>query len=114
MGSGRRGTGDRPYRRNRDRCLAASDLCALCGHGGAETVDHIIPDKFWPRGDDGKRVPGFDGLDNLQPAHGTMGVARVNRCPVCGLLCNQVKGDRVDFTSVQDAQVPASTRSRRW
>ena len=94
--SGRGGTGNRRYRRNRAVLLAASDVCALCGHPGAQTADHIVSAPAWPRGADGKRLPGFDELANLQPAHGSMGAGRdrvQNRCPTCGQLCNQSKGD---------------------
>jgi hypothetical protein len=93
--SGRSGTGAYTYRRNRSILLATTNRCALCGHGGAQTADHIIDDRRWPRDRYGKRVPGFDDLSNLQPAHGTMGGRQPdNPCPVCGLLCNQVKGAR--------------------
>ena len=94
-GSGRSGTWE--FLRNRRLVLAASDLCGLCGHRGARTVDHIIPEPLWPRDLAGKMLPGFDGVRNLQPAHGSMGSNRTrrevdNRCPVCHRLCNQSKG----------------------
>lgn len=97
--SGRSGTPE--FQRNRPIVLAASDVCGLCGHRGARTVDHIIPKPRWPRDLYGKLLPGFDGLGNLQPAHGGMGSnatrkAPDNRCyecdPVRGRLCNQSKG----------------------
>ena len=89
-GSGRAGTGNRRYRRNRVTVLMASDVCGLCGHPGSATVDHIVSARYWPKG-----VPGMDDVENLQPAHGTMGgTGLVNRCPTCGLLCNQVRGVR--------------------
>jgi hypothetical protein len=95
-GSGRSGTGNAVYRRNRLTVLLASDICGICGHGNSATADHIISDKHWPRGADGKRLPGFDDIENLQPAHGTMGKGGdVNRCPTCHRLCNQSKGSRV-------------------
>jgi hypothetical protein len=97
-GSGRSGTGNARYRRNREILLAQTDRCGLCGHGGARTADHVIPDPLWPRDAHGRRVPGFDELANLQPAHGTMGAGRAvrqNPCPVCGQMCNQAKGARV-------------------
>lgn len=55
-------------------------LCHLCDHGGARQADHIIltaerPDLAWD-------------LNNCRPAHGAPG----NRCPVCGLHCNQIRG----------------------
>lgn len=109
-GSGRSGTGGSVYRRNRAILLAANDVCALCRHPGARTADHIIPAKAWPTGDDGKRLPGFDELGNLQPAHGTMGAGRhlvQNRCPTCGKLCNQSKGDGRQRRAVR-------AQTRRW
>ena len=108
MSSGRTGTGARPYRRNRAAVLADSDICIICGHGGATTTDHIITAKDWPRGPDGRHLPGLDAKENLGPAHGTMGsgVNRVhNPCPVCGRLCNQSRGAR---------PMAPSARSRDW
>lgn len=91
MASGRKGTGNARYRRNRELVLAASDVCALCGHPGAQTADHVIPARLWPRGADGLPLPGMDEPANLQPAHGTLAPGILNRCPVCSKLCNQVK-----------------------
>ena len=97
-GSGRGGTGHREYRRNRAVMLAATDLCGICGHGGALTADHIVPDRAWPRDRaTGRRLPGFDSLANLRPAHGSMGGRQPNNpCPTCGRMCNQSRGDRPD------------------
>lgn len=96
-GSGRSGTGNARYLRNRAIVLATSDVCGICGHPGSRTVDHIIPAKTWPRGSNGRPLPGLDDVGNLQPAHGTMGSGpgRLhNPCPVCGRLCNQSRGAR--------------------
>jgi hypothetical protein len=101
-GSGRGGTGNATYRRNRLIVLALSDVCGICGHHGAMTADHIIPPKDWPRG-----LPGLDDITNLRPAHGTMGAGRgrrVNACSTCGRVCNQSRGNRA-------ARRPAS---REW
>lgn len=104
--SGRSGTGGARYRRNRAILLATHPPCALCSHRNAQTADHIIPDKLWPRDASGRKLPGFDELSNLQPAHGSMGnTGAVNRCPVCRLACNQVRGARMVTPRVQ---------SRRW
>ena len=95
-GSGRGGTGNAVYRRNRALLLADNDVCGICQHGGSRTADHIIPARSWPRGPDGKLLPGLDDLGNLRPAHGTMGAGLhvvQNRCPTCGRLCNQSRGD---------------------
>lgn len=94
-GSGRSGTGNRRYRTNVQIMLAANDTCGICGHPGAQTGDHIVPAKLWPRGADGKHLPGLDDLANLRPAHGTMGAGRGrahNRCTTCHRLCNQSRG----------------------
>lgn len=81
-------------RRNGKRVLAESDLCHLCGHGGARTSDHIITAKDWPRGLDGRHLPGLDDPANLAPAHGTIGNQALNPCPYgCG-VCNQRRGGR--------------------
>jgi hypothetical protein len=94
-GSGRSGTTE--FQRNRLLILASSDVCGLCGHRGARTADHVIPKPLWPKDAAGRMLPGFDGVRNLQPAHGSMGSDRTrkaqhNRCPTCGELCNQSKG----------------------
>jgi len=94
--SGRSGTGDKTYRRNRSLLLSTTDVCGICGHGGATTADHVIDAKRWPKGPDGRPRPGFNDLANLQPAHGTMGGRQPdNPCPTCERLCNQSKGARV-------------------
>ncbi len=93
--SGRSGMGSRPYRRARAQVLAESDLCHLCGHEGATSADHIITDEQWPRDEYGRRLPGFDAVTNLAPAHGSMGnTGAVNRCPTCGRACNQSRRDK--------------------
>ncbi|MEV7264692.1 hypothetical protein AB0N38_14180 [Micromonospora aurantiaca] len=110
MSGNGRSTGHRTYRTNKAAMLAepGGDICAICGHGGAKTTDHIISHKQWPRGPDGKLLPGFNARSNLQPAHGTMGdKAPPNRCPVCHRLCNQSKGDGTRTTI-------RSPRSRQW
>lgn len=108
--SGRSGTGHRTYRTNRAAMLAepGGDICAICGHGGATTADHIITYKQWPRDEYGKMLPGFNARANLRPAHGTMGNNQPpNRCPICKKLCNQSRGDGTKATRT-------SPRSRRW
>lgn len=97
----------RIYRRNRMLTLQASDLCGICGHGGALTCDHIIPANLWPRDGDGRFLPGLHDLENLQPAHGILhNPTRFNPCPVCHRMCNQSKGDAIS--------APPSPRSRVW
>lgn len=107
--------GGRPYRAARAQRLAMpdGDICALCLHHGAQTADHIVADRDWPRDTlTGRRVPGFDAVDNLQPAHGTMGGHQPdNHCPVCGKLCNQVKGNR---RAAPATLTPPARRSRDW
>lgn len=68
------------YRQLRARVLAASDICIMCGHSGSQATDHVIP---VARG--GARLD----PDNLAPIHG------IERCPVCGRLCNNDKGDKL-------------------
>jgi hypothetical protein len=95
-------TGGWRYLHNRAVVLARSDVCWICRHPGARTADHLIPWRLWPRD-----LPGFNDIGNLAPAHGTMGSGPFkvhNRCPVCGRLCNQSKGDRVQ----------GRPQSRRW
>ena len=78
-------------RTNIRNMLAQTDTCWLCGHGGARTGDHITAHADWLRMYG--TLDGFDDPDNLAPAHGTLGnTGLVNRCPICGQLCNQAKG----------------------
>lgn len=98
--------------RNTARLVIARDggKCGICGHPGAQTVDHIIPHRDWPKDADGQPLPGLDHPDNLRPAHGTRGVAAHNRCYMCdprGRLCNQSRG--AGYASAQ--QEP---HSRSW
>lgn len=59
--------------------LAESDICHLCGHRGADAVDHIVP----------KSRGGSEHRSNKAPAH------HKRPCPTCGLRCNMVKGNRL-------------------
>ena len=54
-------------------------ICWLCGHDGANQVDHVIPVAVSPQLS--------WQLGNLRPAHGVPG----NRCETCGQACNQAK-----------------------
>lgn len=93
------------YRKARSLMLAVNDICALCGHPGARTADHIIRPALW-LAMYGTR-DGCDDIDNLQPAHGTAGnrlTGTINRCGICGKLCNQSRGAKPIHTP----------RSRDW
>lgn len=86
-----KGRSGRPWRRIRAQILAASTTCWICGHGGADTVDHVIA-----------LSKGGDPLDpaNLRPAHGVRG------CATCGRKCNSSKG--------ASTAPPAPRASRAW
>jgi 5-methylcytosine-specific restriction endonuclease McrA len=73
---------------------ASGYICHLCGHGGANSIDHLIP-LSWGI------VSAWD-LTNWRAAHGG-GVV----CPVCGIECNSAKGNRGQAR-------PALNTSRRW
>ena len=51
--------------------------CWICGHGGANQVDHLEPTSTHPQ------LTWV--LGNCRPVHGVP----ANRCPVCGRACNQ-------------------------
>lgn len=88
----------RRWRNARAEILAVSRICHICGHDGANDVDHH-PIPLW-------RVDrlGLDPCDlaNLRPAHGAN-----SRCPVCGSCCNSVKGGR-------EGAPREDPRSRAW
>lgn len=69
----------RAKRAENRRILRASDVCHLCGHAGADAVDHVIP---LARG-------GADDVTNKRPAH------HDTACPTCSVKCNRVKGDKL-------------------
>lgn len=100
--SGRPGTGNRRYRRNRQTVLDESEICGICHHYGAKSTDHIIAQKLWIKLHGS--LKGYDDVENLQPAHGTMGNRALNPCPVCRRLCNQSRG----------AKPLTMPHSRRW
>ena len=68
----RKARSSRPHARLKAQILKESTLCYLCGHEGADSIDHVIPVK----------MGGQTTRANLRPAHltcnkarGTMGVA---------------------------------------
>lgn len=80
----------RRFRRERAAFLAAYPVCWLCGHAGADQVDHVVP---------ASQAPWLRYVvSNWRPAHG------VNGCPTCGRRCNQERG----------TGRPQRRRSRRW
>lgn len=80
MSDGRAELTSYQYRKLRARILATSDVCCWCGHGAADTIDHVIPVN---RG--GARLD----PDNMAPIHG------VDGCSTCGRKCNNEKGDKL-------------------
>ena len=77
-GPRRRGL-DHAHDRARVAVLAASDVCWLCGHVGADQADHVLP----------RALGGPSTPANLRPAHGSA------PCSTCGVRCNQVRGARL-------------------
>jgi 5-methylcytosine-specific restriction endonuclease McrA len=75
-------SGRKRQERNR-KILAASDVCHICGHKGADEVDHVEP---LSRG-------GSEDPSNLRPAHGA------KPCETCGATCNRSKGAK-DFAPI--------------
>jgi len=87
--------------------------CHLCGHDGANTLDHLLtvlehPELAWV-------------MANVRPAHGTR-----NRCPQCGRCCNQARLSgpkrpmpgsepvRPQLSGTIPRQRPAARQSRAW
>jgi hypothetical protein len=93
------------YRRAKAAFLAANTICWVCGHGGADQVDHVIPASVAPE-------LRFEP-SNWRPAHGVRG------CPQCPpnpstdkrrngqpRRCNQSRGASM--------ALPDLRRSRVW
>jgi 5-methylcytosine-specific restriction endonuclease McrA len=66
-------------RAENQRILRTNNVCHLCGHPGADAIDHVIP---LARG-------GPDTVTNKKPAH------HKHPCPTCGIKCNHAKGARL-------------------
>ncbi|MEU0369096.1 HNH endonuclease [Streptomyces sp. NPDC006283] len=77
--AGRKDLTEYGYRKARARFLAESDVCHICGHPAADTIDHLTPVS---RGGSTK------DQDNWAPAHGVKG------CPTCGRKCNGEKSNK--------------------
>ncbi|GGT43433.1 HNH endonuclease [Streptomyces purpureus] len=92
--AGRRDLTTYDYRKARARFLTENDVCHLCGHPSADTVDHVIPVSK------GGVAP--SNQDNWAPAHGVKG------CPTCGRKCNGAKSDKAP------TEVARLTTSRDW
>ncbi len=83
----------RPYARARVRMFEEyGTTCHLCGHGGADSADHLVPVSLDPEQPIDHRM--------MRPAHGVHG------CPTCGRKCNQERGNGAMFE-------PLNT-SRHW
>lgn len=54
--------------------------CHLCGHGNANTADHLVPLSVWPNQPYDARLS--------RPAHGVQG------CATCGIKCNSSRGNK--------------------
>jgi hypothetical protein len=93
------------YRRTKAEYLAAHPICWICGHPGADQIDHYIAVS---------KAPWLAMVvSNWRPAHGVRG------CPLCPPTvsadkrrhgqprrCNQSRGNRM--------VVPDRPTSRRW
>ena len=67
------------YRRLRRQFLAEHPVCWICGHSGADQIDHDPPQAVHRTKLD---------LTTWRPAHGT------NGCTTCRRRCNQERGTK--------------------
>ena len=77
--------------------------CHICGHGGASQVDHVIPQAVAPQ-------LAWE-ISNCRPAHGVPG----NKCPTCGVACNQSRQAGVikPKPAATVKQAPAATTAKQ-
>lgn len=87
----KRMTGTARQKRNRKVFAEKGDVCYICGHPGADSIDHVLP--LAPVKDDPVELERRDtDLSNLRPAH-------FKPCPTCDAECNRNKGTR-DFAPI--------------
>lgn len=85
------------YRAYTREVKATGATCVLCGHPGSTSTHHLVPPSRFPAmARELARNPA-----NWAPAHG------VEKCPTCGVACNQVQGDSL-------TPKRRSPQSRRW
>lgn len=71
------------YRKARRAFLAEHPVCWICGHGGANQIDHRIPRS--------RRPVGRLEMWNWEPSHGPRPDGSPG-CAVCATNCNQKRG----------------------
>ena len=76
----KRMSGAARQKRNRKIFAEKGDVCHICGHPGADAIDHVRPVSKGGSDTD---------PENLMPAH------HDTPCPTCGRKCNRIKGDRL-------------------
>ena len=82
----KRMSGGARQKRNRQVFAAKGDVCYICGHPGADSIDHVEP--LAPAQDDPAELLRRDtDWDNLEPAH-------FEPCSTCGERCNRSKGTK--------------------
>lgn len=74
-------TNTRAQQARNKRILAADRTCWLCGHDGADAVDHKVPVDLAPELE--------NEPTNLAPSH------HFDPCPTCGIKCNRVKSNKL-------------------
>lgn len=99
----------RAYRKQREIMFKIyGTTCHLCGHGGADTADHLVPVSLSAH----RSLPVT--YHSLRPAHGVKG------CTTCGVKCNQARGNstrmqRLRTSEDWGSEVPRQMRrSREW
>jgi 5-methylcytosine-specific restriction endonuclease McrA len=85
------------FRKARATVLRASRTCWLCGHDGADSVDHVIPRALCIATG---RIDLLNATSNLRPAHH-------HPCPECGQRCNRKRG-------TGQPKRGTVTQSRQW
>lgn len=81
-------SGPKATRWKREAYAMWGRTCHICGHGNADSIDHLVPLSVWGNQPYDPRIS--------RPAHGVAG------CPTCHVKCNSSRGNRLLGNAIRD------------